>query len=90
MEKKYIATRGDVVSLYEEDRKTTIRFTKLTHTSVYLKPLQRQNVPLVRQVFNDKIIAAFKAIKGPLNVTREILFLNKVGYWLVQNDELRG
>ena len=54
--KTYIAYWGDVRALYEEDRNTTLRLTKLTHTAVVLKLLQRQSVPLVCQVFNEKLL----------------------------------
>ena len=37
--KEHIACWSDVVGLYEEDRKSDLRLTKLTHTSVYPKPL---------------------------------------------------
>ena len=63
---KYLACWSDVIALYREDRKSAIRLTKLTNTSVHTKPLQRQRVPLVSQVFNDKTVAAFKALKGSI------------------------
>ena len=52
--KTFTASWADVQALYEEDRLTTLRLTKLTHTSVFPKPLQRQSVPLVCQVFHEK------------------------------------
>ena len=33
--KTYVAYWGDARSLYEEDRNTTLRLTKLTHTAVF-------------------------------------------------------
>ena len=33
--KAYIASWADVGALYDEDRGSTLRLTKLTHTSVY-------------------------------------------------------
>ena len=65
--KQYLACWSDVVLLYEHDRKSLIRLTKLTNTSVYLKPLQRQSVPLVFPVFNDKTVATFKVLKGTID-----------------------
>ena len=62
--KEYIACWDDIVTLYKEDQKTPIRLTKLTQISVSPKPLQRQSVPLVSKVFNDKTVAAFKSLKG--------------------------
>ena len=56
-----LACWSDIVNLYEEDKKNPIRLTKLTHTSIYPKPLQRQSVSLVHQVFNEKTWDALKA-----------------------------
>ena len=56
--KEYLAHWSDIVNLYQEDKKNPIRLTKLTHTSIYPKPLQRQSVSLVHQVFNEKTCAA--------------------------------
>ena len=55
--------------------------TKLTHTSVF-PILQRQSVPLVCTVFNDKICAAFRALKGKM-VYEEgtVLFDDVVHKW---------
>ena len=63
---QYLACWKDVKALYAEDRKTALRLTKITHTSVFPKPLQRQSVPLVCQVFNEKTSAAFIALKDKL------------------------
>jgi len=59
----YIACWKDIRRLYEIDSKTTLRLTKLTHTSVFPKILQRQSVPLVCKVFDAKTTAAFEALK---------------------------
>ena len=67
-EKTLIASWADVQALYEEDRHTTLRLTKLTHTSVYPKPLQRQSVPLVSQVFNEKTVAAMTSLQTNLKI----------------------
>ncbi|KAG0721047.1 hypothetical protein GWK47_047243 [Chionoecetes opilio] len=61
---EYKAYWSDIRKLYEIDRATPIRLTKLTHTVVFPKPLQRQSVPLVCQVFNDKTVAALKDLQG--------------------------
>ena len=61
--KDYVARWRDVKALHDEDRKTSVRLTKLTFTSVYPKTLQRQSVPLVCQVFHDKTVAAFLTMK---------------------------
>ena len=80
--KQYLACWSDVVALYEEDRKSDIRLTKLTHTSVHPKTLQRQSVPLVAQVFNDKKIAAFKALSNTVKYSEgTIVFIQMVVDW---------
>ena len=67
---EYIACWNDIKKLYNEDRQTSLRLTKLTHTAVYTKPLQCQSVPLVRQVFNEKTIAALSTLQAKLNISR--------------------
>ena len=44
--KTYVAYWGDVRALYEENRNTTQRLTKLTHTAVFPKLLQKQKCTL--------------------------------------------
>lgn len=56
---EYKACWKDICRLYETDSKTPLRMTKLTHTAVFPKVLQRQSVPLVCKVFDDKTVAAF-------------------------------
>ena len=68
---------SDIQKLYEIDRATPIRLTKLTHTAVYPKPLQRQSVPLVCQVFNDKTFAALKMFKDSLGISEGTLILTQ-------------
>ena len=56
--------------------------TKLTHTAVFPKPLQRQSVPLVCQVFNDKTEAALSALKTKLNIRDgTIVFVSIIKDW---------
>ena len=70
------------VNLYEEDRKRPIRLTKLTYISVHPKPLQRQSVPLVYQVFNEKTVAAFKALNSLLKPQEgTVFFIQLVSEW---------
>ena len=60
-----------------------MRLTKLTYTSVNPKPLQRQSVPLVYQVFNEKTVAAMKALKDKLKIQEgTILFIEIISNWL--------
>ena len=78
----YIASWYDIQKLYEEDRQFTSRLTKLTHTSVFPKPLQRQSVPLVCQVFNDKTVAALTTQSTKLNINEgTIVFICLVTNW---------
>jgi len=62
---EYKACWKDIRRFYEIDCMTPLRMTKLTHTSVFPKVLQRQSVPLtalVCKVFDDKTITAFEAV----------------------------
>ena len=79
---EYLACWRDIQALYEEDKKMPLRLTKLTHTSVFPKPLQRHSVPLVCQVFHEKTIAAFKALKGTIDYHEgAIKFLTLITNW---------
>ena len=78
----YVAAWSDIIALYDEDRQSTFRMTKLTHTSVYPKPLQRQSVPLVSQVFNDKTVAALKSLKSKLKISEgTFVFIEMISNW---------
>ena len=56
--------------------------TKLTHTSVYPKPLQHQSVPLVCQVFNEKTVAALKTMEFKLKISMgTIVFVELITNW---------
>ena len=77
-----MACWGDVVSLYEEDRKSPIRLTKLTNISVYPKALRGQSVPLVFQEFDDQTDAAFKSLKGSIDYSeRTAIFIEVYTNW---------
>ena len=69
-------------ALYEDDRQNSLRLTKLTYTSVNPEPLQCQSVPLVYQVFNEKTVAAMKALKDKLKIQKgTILFIEIISNW---------
>ena len=72
--KEYVACWNDVTKLYHEDKQNQIRLTKLSYCSVHPKPLQRQSVPLVCQLSNDKTLAAFSALQGRFNFKNGPLF----------------
>ena len=79
---EYLTCWKDIQALYEEDRNSSLRLTKLTHTPVFPKPLQRQSVPLVCQVFHEKTIAVFKALKNRVNPPEgTIRFITLVANW---------
>ena len=80
--KEYIAYWSDIKALYEEDRLTAIRLTKLTHTAVFPKPLQRQSVLLVCQVSHNKTVAALSTLKTKLNFE----FVRLVKDWFNMNN----
>ena len=52
---EYMVCWKDVVAVYEEEQKSPFRHTMLTYSPLFPNLLQRQNVQLVCQVFNDKI-----------------------------------
>ena len=59
---------------------------KLTHTSVYPKPLQRQSVPLVCQVFNEKTVAFLKTMTSKLKISKwTIVFGELITNWFKMN-----
>ena len=72
---QYVGCWNDVATLYNEDKKNAIRLTKLTYTSVSPKPLQRQNIDLVCQVFNDKTCAALSSLSQQLNLSEGTVIL---------------
>ena len=74
---EYKAYWSDIQKLYEIDRATPIRLTKLTHTAVFPKLLQRQSVPLVCQVFNDKTAAALNTFKDSLGISEGTIILTQ-------------
>ena len=85
--KNYTARWADIKALYDEDRKTMLRLTKLTHTSVFPKPLQRQSVPLVCQVFNDKTVAALQVLQTKLAISQgTIEFVRLITDWFKMNN----
>ena len=80
--REYLACWSDIVNLYEEDEKNPICLTKLTHTSIYPKPLQRRSVSLVHQVFNEKNCAALKELSAKINISLgTLLFVQIISGW---------
>ena len=80
--KNYVACWKDIEKIYFEDQNTPLRMTKLTKTSVSPKPLQRQSVPLCCQVFNDKTVAAFKALKDNHPFSEgTLIFVSLINEW---------
>jgi hypothetical protein len=79
---EYKACWSDIRHLYEADSKTPLRMTKLTHTAVFPKVLQRQSVPLVCKVFDDKTVAAFEAVKDSLEFqSGTVKFVKLITRW---------
>ena len=75
--KTYVARWKDIEALYEKDRRNHIRLTKITYTAVYPKPLQRQSVPFVCQIFYDKTVSALSTIKNKIGLSEgTIIFVN--------------
>lgn len=79
---EYLACWSDIVRLYNIDKQNAVRLTKLTYSSVYPKPLQRQSVQLVFQVFNEKTVAALKTFQKELNINDgTIVFISLISQW---------
>ena len=72
----------DVAALYEEDQKSPFRLTKLSYSSVFTKPLQRQNINLVCQVFNEKTVAAMRTLQPKLTINDgTIKWIELISQW---------
>ena len=85
--KEYVASWNDVTKLYHEDKQNPIRLTKLSYRSVHPKPLQRQSVPLVCQLSNDKTHAAFSALQGRFNLQGGTpVFIHLITQWFKMMD----
>ena len=74
---KYLACWSDVIALYEEDRKSAVRLTKLTNTSVHTKPLLSMTKPLPH----------FKALKGSIKYNEGTVIFNHLvtGWFKMMN-----
>ena len=80
--KSHIARWKDKEALYIEDRKNSIRLTKITYTAVYTKPLQRQSVPFFCQIFNDNTVSALSSLKDKLSISEgTIVFVKLMSDW---------
>ena len=80
--KDYLASWNDIETLYNADKVMPVRLTKLTQASVYPKPLQRQSVPLVCKVFNEKTSAALLSLNNQFQFQEgTIIFINLVSQW---------
>ena len=56
--------------------------TKITHTAVYPRPLQRQSVPPLYQFFNEKTVTALKTLINKLKINeRTIVFVQMIVNW---------
>ena len=80
--KTYVARWKDIETLYEDDRRNHICLTEITYTAVYPKPLQRQSVPFVCQIFHDKTVAALSTVKDKLGLSEgTIIFVKLITDW---------
>ena len=72
----------DIEALYKESKRNHIRLTKITYTAMYPKPLQRQSVPFVCQIFHDKTVAALSTVKDKLGLSEgTIIFVKLIADW---------
>ncbi len=76
--KTYVAQWKDIEALYNEDRKNNIHLTKITYTAVYPKPLKRQSMPYVCQIFNNKTAAALSTLKDKLGIIEGTIILTNL------------
>ena len=74
----YVAKWAGILKLYEEDKQTPIRLTKLTYISVHPKPLQRRSVPLVWQVFHEKTYAALEPLEPNFHFSKGTMIFIKI------------
>jgi hypothetical protein len=61
LEEKETARWPDLISLQKLESANLTKLSKLTEVSVTPKPIERQRVLTVLEVFNEKTIAALKA-----------------------------
>ena len=79
---QYTASWQDLIAIYKSDSNQPVRLTKLTYMSLHPKPLQRQNVPFVCQVFNEKTVAALVSLKDELNLNEgTVIFVRLITNW---------
>ena len=64
LDKNSIASFSDITDLYLAERNSILKTTPLTCSAVHPSKLQLQNVKLLLQIFNDKVVAALK-LRGP-------------------------
>ena len=81
------ASFEDIVNLYNEEKDSILKTTKLTQASVKPSRLQLQNVQHVLKVFNEKVIAAL-TLKG-CHETSSFL-QTVVNWWNVVNVAAKG
>ena len=80
--KTYVARWKNIEALHEEDRRNHIRLTKITYTTVYPKPLQRQSLLFVFQIFHDKTVAALSTVKDKLGLSEgTLIFVKLITDW---------
>ena len=80
--RELLACWKDIESLYNEDCQMALRLTKLNYTSVNPKPLQRQNIQLVVNVFNDKTVAGLISLQDKMNYSEgTAIFIKLITDW---------
>jgi len=82
----------DICRLCETDNRTTPRMTKVTHTAVFPKALQRLSEPLVCKVFDDKTGAALQAVTDNLEfepcTVEFVKMITSVSKWWTSSIEM--
>ena len=102
--KEMIAKWSDLVLLYELEKNSLVTLSRLNHTAVHPKPVERQRVPTCLRVFCEETIAAFeshegidkKAVEGTVTFLKmcvefwKIVNVHQVGIDVRLRDELRA
>ena len=87
LDKNSIAFFSDITDLYLAEKNSILKTTPLTCSAVHPSKLQLQNVKLVLQIFNDKVVAALK-LRGANETANFVeLILN---WWKVVNVGSKG
>ena len=58
-DRNVVAKWSDLVTIYKEKQSSTVKQTNITYASLYPTNFDKQNVPLVLNIYNEKTVAAY-------------------------------